>query len=446
MKKLSELLNMDFPCGGKGICGKCKVYVSGELSPITDEEKRFLSPEDIKSGARLACRTYVLGDCRVLADEKNLCFTSDTEPLHNPAATDKEYGIALDIGTTTVAAYLCSLPDGKVVKTQSFKNPQSRFGADVISRIEYAGAGGLAKMQKELMSSINPFGVKPLKYTVAGNTAMLHILFGLNPACLGVSPFKPQSLFGEWEGDFYAASCISAFVGADTVCAIMASSMEEDTLLLDIGTNGEMVLFSNGKYYCCSASAGPALEGVGISCGMIAEKGAVSKVYEKDGKIIYETIYGAPAKGICGSGIADAAAVMLKTGAMDKSGYMEKEFTIAENVILRQKDIRALQLAKGAIRAGIETLIHRSSTCKIKKIYLAGAMGSAFRVESLKAIGMLPSGVPAVQVGNAAGEGAVMLLKDEYISLSRDIAKRAESINLATDDFFTEKFIENMNF
>ena len=428
------------PCGGRGVCGNCEVAANGE--PVR------------------ACITYLKEDMVVenlpLAEDVQV-ITSGNKPITGDEALVKSgYALAVDIGTTTIAGYLYKFPEGELVRTSGVVNTQAQYGADVVTRMEHALNGGADKLQGCLQEQISLLArdVKIEKYVITGNTTMLHLLTGKDVKGMSCAPYTPESLFGQWYGEMYLPRCISAFVGADITCAILASGMlaRKTSLLVDIGTNGEMVLWHEGKLLCCSAAAGPAFEGAEISQGMLAESGAINKVYLENGKVRYTTIGDARAQGICGSGLVDAIAVMLEKGVLDDTGYLEEPFEIGDsNVYIAPEDVRQVQLAKAAIRAGIETLLHESG-CAYEEIdcfYIAGGFGSYIDREQGAAIGLIPRALLSKVkiIGNGAGAGASMILQSrECLEESQRIAEKAVSLQLADSAYFAEKYVEQMMF
>ena len=433
-------IHHDKPCGGKGTCKKCMVTANGKKV--------------------LACMTYADTDTIIdytndWDDIQSIVFSKEVEFQRKPVI-NSGYGLAVDVGTTTIAGYIYKFPEGICVKSMGLPNLQKAHGADVISRIEFAKSGGSETLRQELFHQINVLsqGYDIDKYVICGNTTMLHFITGLDSSGIAVAPFTPLSLFGEWYGNIYYPRCISSYVGADITTAIIASGMMNDkaSFLVDIGTNGEMALFNNGKLLCCSTAAGPAFEGANISSGMLSVGGAINKVYIEDGKICFTTVDNKDPIGICGTGLIDAVCCMLKLGIIDDTGYLEKEFEIGDSkVYVTPADIRQLQLAKAAIRAGIDTLLNEGMlSCKdLDKFYIAGGFGSFINKESAAAIGLIPKEVldKVTVIGNGAGAGACMLLlNSDLIIESEKIASNAETIELSGDEFFMNAYMENMMF
>ena len=292
------------------------------------------------------------------------------------------------------------------------------------------------------------------KTVICGNTAMLHFLTEEDPSPMAFAPYVAKDLFGRWQNDRYLAPCASSFVGADVVAAVLAAGMEDvpGSLLIDIGTNGEMVLRTEQGMLCCSTAAGPCFEGAGLACGVQAVPGAIDKVFIKDGAVSYTTIDGAPATGICGSGLVDAIACLLELGIIDETGYMEQNYSFAgSSVYLSDEDVRKFQLAKSAIRSGIETLLHTAGIAaeKIGHFYIAGGFGSYLRIESAVKTGLIPKALAPIaqSIGNAAGMGAgMMLLRRDYLEKAQQIATGAQTVTLTQNSFFAEQYMENMMF
>ncbi len=465
--KLSELLDkqdlyLAKPCGGVGKCGKCKVSATGELSPLSDAEKKLLTAEEISSTVRLACETFALGDCTVEFNSDRQINVISSEKMDTSIFSSDNntagFCAAVDIGTTTVAAYLVKLPECKIIKSACALNPQTQFGADVISRITYSTSGGLSKLQEVINdcvnSLVNSFGEKIDRTVITGNTVMLHLLCGLDPEKIAVYPFTPQSLFGEERNGAYLPRCISSYVGADITCAVLASKMTETdgSFLVDIGTNGEMAIFKDNTLICASTAAGPAFEGAGISMGCTAKEGAINTVKYENQTISYTTIGNAKPIGICGSGLIDAIASMKRAGVIDETGYLEEPFEIGDSGIsISPADIRQIQLAKSAVRAGIDALLYESGTSidDIKDFCIAGGFGSYLDLESCAEIGLLPrEALPKARViGNGAGSGAIMIACNPSLeAISEDIAANAKTIELSESAVFMEKYIDNMMF
>ena len=486
----------DMPCGGKQRCLKCKVIATGALSPLSAREEQLLTEDEKKRGIRFACMATALGDVEVTLLNQTAhaqIMTDGSLGSITPEPWGKQYGAAIDIGTTTVAAYLYRLDTPRPLQTSAAKNPQAAFGADVISRIERSLAGdapalaeAIRQCLRERLQELCGRQSLPLSaldsLVITGNTAMLYLLCEQSPASIATAPFEQDRYFGEFltgadiglpdlTAQIYLSRCISAYVGGDITTALLASGLaqsEPPSLLVDIGTNGEMVLHANGKLLGCSTAAGPAFEGAGIAMGMPAADGAISRVFATDGGIGCTVIGDVPARGICGSGIVDALAVMLEYGIVDETGCILEEdhaftafvedyngepaFRLPDTaVFITQKDIRAIQLGKSAVCAGIETLIQTAGlhNADIAALKIAGGFGSFLNVQSAERIGLIPAGfaAKATAIGNAAAMGASMaLLSRSALDESEQLARRTETVELSTSPTFMDAYVNGMLF
>ena len=443
-------LHPDAPCGGKGTCGKCQVTID--------------------SKEVLACQTVIDRDLTVFTEKETWekILTSGLSVCTAPEGL-YPYVLAFDIGTTTVVAYLMDGFTGRQITTASCRNPQGQFGADVISRIEHALQGGsheLATCIRETMESLtNELCTRADiseaeigAVSIVGNTAMHHLLLGIDPKPLVTPPYMPnvfEALELERGCQVRILPNIAGFVGGDTVGCMVATRfdrLENVSLMIDIGTNGEMVLGNKDRRIACSTAAGPAFEGAKISCGMRGAEGAVDHVWLENGKVHYHVIGETAPEGLCGSGLLDLVAVLLDLEIIDESGYLEgKEYKLCSNVVLTQKDVREVQLAKAAIRAGIELLAEKlgKDISDIQKVYLAGAFGNYLTPASACRIGMIP---PVLldrihPIGNAAGEGAKLcaLNRQEYL-YSQLLAKETEFLELASLPQFQDCYVDALEF
>lgn len=466
------------PCGGNGKCGKCRIHAHGGLSEITAEEKAFLSEEDIRGGVRLACLCRLTGEDAVLEPGSNgetMGVTDGELPDMELSPFGDGLGLAVDIGTTTVAAYLYDLSTGMRLGRRARENAQTAFGADVVARLSYSLAGDGEKLKTAITEEISGMAEQLCAEAgrsvgeigaavITGNTAMLYFINGYPVDDIAAAPFEARHLFGGFEpaekffagwrsgARVYFPPCIGAYLGADLVCAMLASAIEEKTeptLLADIGTNGEMALISNGELFCCSTAAGPAFEGAGISHGTGARPGAIDKVSAENGELVIHVIGDEKAASICGSGLLDAAAAALELELIDEAGHIEEDIVLSEEVCLTQADVRALQLAKAAIRAGMDTLTERGCPGKTPVLMLAGGFGTKLFPVSAERIGLIPPDTAegCVPLGNAAGVGAsMMLLSENMRRRGEEIAARSKAIELTGDPVFSERYIENMFF
>lgn len=461
------------PCAGNHTCGKCRVKIDGAVSPVSDCEYTLLSRDDLANGIRLACACTATGDVTVTlheeTDAKIIAWYDTPEYAH----TESGYGFAVDIGTTTVAIQLIERATGRILAERLSENAQRSYGADVISRIEACKTAGLDTLSDRIRTQIDALAQECMAETgitdiaesvVTGNSTMLHLFEGLDPASLAVMPFDVQSYFGCYSkhllcgAPVYLPRCVGAYVGADITCAIVAADLTNTNaqLLVDIGTNGEMALARDGRLLCCATAAGPAFEGAGLSSGMPAAAGAIHAVQLCDDSVSYETIANEPACGVCGSGILDALSVMLDKEIIDDSGYLETEeedfWNIGDSgVAITQRDVRQIQLAKSAICAGLLTLLEHEGleTPDIARFIVAGGFGNTMNHDSAAKIGLFPAGLreKTAFIGNAALGGAVMLLTNRDIrSASEQLAQQAVELSLSQSAQFMDYYVDCMSF
>ena len=469
------------PCGGRGLCGKCRLKAKGALSETPDE-----------NGTVRACKARLIGDAEVTVPDTAPEMAIETGGGDTPAScTANAYpetasaaqtcpsqpdaasaypAAAVDLGTTTIVLRLFGTPDNPLADAAAL-NPQTAVAADVMGRIGAALDGQLGRLNafaadaiRDLLSracagaGLDPASVRRL--CVTGNTTMLYLLTCRDPVSLSAAPFRADCLFDidTMLSDIpaYLPPCMNAFVGADITCAVLASGMTESAgpaLLMDLGTNGEQALWKDGVLYVTSTAAGPVFEGAGISCGCGSVPGAVDRVTVLPDKTIKaHTIGNKPPVGLCGSGLIDAVAAFLKTGALDETGATDADaLEICDTVSLLPADIRAVQMAKAAVAAGLKTMLHVSGTQveDISRLYLAGGFGSHLDPASAAAIGLIPDSlVPRTRViGNAALTGACMLLNDPAAVISaKEIAAEARHVPLGGNPVFNQAYIEEMLF
>jgi len=492
-------------CGGKGTCGKCRV----QLAPSGQDVHacQHLIQQDLAVTVPAVSRFYRHKILEHGIAKAGTVQASIAEKYRRGGCTGHILGLAIDVGTTTVVLKLLDLAQGACLATEAMLNPQTRYGDDVISRIHYGRSEtGLAEMQRTIIDAINGLtgrlcrrvGVEAdsiYEACVVGNTTMNHILLRFPVTQLGQAPYRahsveahdvPPVLLGlhmNPGGNVHLVENIAGFVGADTTAVALAVDMDrvtEATLAVDIGTNGELVLGVRERLYAASCAAGPALEGARIRQGSRAAEGAIEAVViDDDGDIALDVIGGTPPQSICGSGLIDAVAVLLKLGFVDATGRLSSgqyakdgsheavtarilevdgqgafclawdEHTKRPAVVLTQKDIREFQLAKGAIAAGIQLLLRKSGVLPhdLGRVLLAGAFGNYIRPSSAVAVGLLPD-VPLDRiqfVGNAAASGAeMMLLSEECRQRSAELAARIEYTEVAHEPQFSEVFAEAM--
>lgn len=473
LKEVLKTVGFSMSCGGNGLCGKCKVHISGEVSRLSDQERRWLTAEEIQQGIRLACYTHIEGDCvvslpqydMIYADMPNGRYTENADmPLWH-------YGVAVDIGTTTVAAVLCD-GHGEILSQTTAVNPQAAWGADVLTRAQAATYEGERLVQaiqtcvnKQVQALCREAKIETAdvdRMVVTGNTVMLCLYTATDVSGLTRAPFVSECLFDEYrtaercgiqglraDVQVYFPPCFDAFLGADFACAIQSVKLRgkmKTALVVDLGTNGEMALWHNGNLYACSTAAGPAFEGVGISCGLSAVCGAVDRVDVVNNRLEWNVIGGGEARGICGSGLIDVLAGLNQLQEIDNTGRLDETFCLTKDVHIVQSDIDALLLSKSAIRSGIETLLHTVGITPddVETVYLAGGFGSALNIHSAIVIGLFPQCLSGRIrfVGNAALDGARQLLGGKKMSIPPTV----HNVDLATNPYFADAFMRNMSF
>ncbi len=462
-----------FPCGGNGTCSKCRVLfeeAKGASNP-TEKEKKLLSEQELEEGVRLACSCMISGDAVIqLPDAEDSMEILTGSSLNESIQTSGQegYGIACDIGTTTIAMELVELSSGNTIRSASSVNHQREYGSDVISRIAFAGeseenAKILQRLiRQDLAALIGQFQEYDIhRMMIACNVTMAHLLMGYSVKKMGVYPFRPVTL-----DEIQTKICgidtrifpgMQAFVGGDITAGVYALDLdrkEETSLLVDLGTNGEMVLKTPKGLYASSVAAGPAFEGGKISCGMASVNGAIRSVMILGSLVRCKVIGNTAAGGMCGSGILEAVYELLRTGNIDKNGtlapeYRDMGFPFAEGVYLTQDDIRQVQLAKASIRAGIECILERAGIERVDHIYLAGGFGFSLDVNKACRIGIFPEKLKKIIVpsGNTALLGAKKyLLHPEDRRQIAELASDVNLLSLADSDAFHEAYVRYINF
>ncbi len=577
LDSLGEKLPVRADCGGKGVCGKCKVFIEGSPAaiPLTDVERQQLSIGLINAGCRLACQVTVTEAMQIRlpntaldkghvgaktvfsgphklapsvwrrclvrhskSTEKNVpvnrssasgwkeetigvltSFSDDhLESLLRPVPPEAKevtaicrvapgksaivaghqptsLGLAVDIGTTTVAAYLCDLVNGQILSSAAVLNPQRRHGEDVISRVQAAGvsAQGLSSLQRLIVETLHYLSERCLKdagksaqdvddMVVVGNTAMQHIFSGIDPSPLGRTPFEPAVREAVYLGaaqlgfpfspetTIFVMPVIAGFAGGDTVACALSDRIrhrDEMTLIVDVGTNGELILGNRKGLWSTSCATGPAFEGAQIACGMRATEGAISACSfdPSTRRFIFQTIGNGPDTtsplGFCGSGVIDAVLALRNVGMLLPSGQLvdgasadglEKVVILPSSnnpagveIYLSQRDIRQVQLAKAALATGIICLMEKAGVKQVDRTILTGAFGHAFNWRHAVAIGMLPDAATLGKIvtrNNLAGEGAVMALFDRHQRVEADeIRQQTEYLHLAEEPGFIRRFV-----
>lgn len=546
-------LSIETPCNCMGLCGKCKVRVVGEMYPPSLLEQGFILNEE---NIRLTCMAEVKGDVEIQLINTNsklktinngysidvainnqikkvklpevdntsfipyietidmnvnsipvfekigagrredhseiygVCFENNIIDIVNE--TDIILGVAVDIGTTGISAYLINLETGEVINKNSYLNPQTEYGGDVLSRISFAinNEDGTKILRDSIVNKINEM-VKELvnknyeldnvyRIMIAANTTMLHFFAGVNPYSIAKAPYRAIFLnkmdisaneIGisiNRKGIVTLLPSASSYVGADILAGIAATDFHKkknSCIFIDIGTNGEIVAISQGKMAATSTAAGPALEGMNISCGMRAVTGAIDSFnIDEDYNISFTTIDGGEAMGICGSALIDIAANMVVKEIVHKSGRFnkninekissrvrDKKFYITDDIYISQKDIRQIQLAKGAISAGISMLLKEVNISleMVEEVVIAGAFGYHINEDSIKTIGLIPKGFKGkiTFVGNSSIEGArLALINKDILETIIGYKNKIEIVELSTKDEFQDYFVESLSF
>ena len=558
-------LRPDAPCGGMGVCGKCRVEIlsdAGEKTSVLACETKIDRDMTVFASGSEGHRilTEGSGSVSVLSPAvRTVQLNIERPSLQNPASAwtrvkdagrsadggeirpDAEMAdglektlealeyapkavlyrdellslrregrlltAAIDIGTTTVVLYLADQESGEVLATNSMLNPQTEYGADVISRANYAIEHSPQALSSAIRTAINELISGALKkagasaqdiysVVIVGNTCMHHLFLGIDPSSLVLSPYIPSiadplvleaaryGILANERAKLFMLPCIAGFVGADTAAVMLACGAEKReglTLIIDIGTNGELVLCEGGRMVACSTAAGPAFEGAKIAFGMRGAQGAIDHAAIENGALRYSVIGGGKPRGICGSGLLDLTAALLKAGIIDETGRFadaqelaeefvglrdrlktidklrcfliadEKESDTGKAIYLSQKDIREVQLAKGAMAAGIALMLGHLGrrVADVQKVLIAGAFGSYMSPESACAIGLIPALLLSKieTIGNAAGAGALMCaLSEPCFKRAAQIAEQTEFIELAADPGFQDRFVEELMF
>ena len=494
---LDALVKMDNSfaavCGGKGKCGKCKIRVLKGYQEITSYDEKYFTKDELEKGMRLACKAYPIEPLAIELNFKNetsfniLTEHEEKKELNTKNTPTDELGVAVDIGTTTIAIQLLNLTNKSKISTYTTVNHQRGFGADVISRIKASIEGKKNELRKCIRDDLED-GIRSIvkktcvdirqikEVVISGNTTMIHLLMGYECKTLGVYPFTPvniasieDSYNNILDSDFLSARVriipgMSTFVGGDITSGIYQCDIdkkEECSLLIDLGTNGELVIGNKNKVLVTSTAAGPAFEGGNIEWGVGSIRGAIAGVTIHNGEVKLKTIEDAEPTGICGTGVIEITAELVRAGLIDETGYMDDEFfddgyTLAktingEKIVFTQKDVREIQLAKSAVRAGIETIILRYGIEKneISNVYLAGGFGYKLDCQKAIEIGMIPGEFSGKikAVGNSSLGGAVKyLLSEDGWDRTAEIGDMAEEINLSADKLFNQFYMQYMEF
>ncbi|MDU6630732.1 MAG: ASKHA domain-containing protein [Lachnoanaerobaculum sp.] len=495
-------IHIDAACNGLGVCGKCKIKL--ESTDVSTSERKLLGEENIKSGYRLACmhsidevdKEFILKSFESEKKPDSIVLTESFTPKIIHTNIQEKYGIAIDIGTTTVAMELIDLKNAKIISKVADVNSQVKFGFDVMSRIAFTleNTEGLSTLQKSIVDTLNTLINKLLdkskikrediaELVVSANTTMCHILLGESVESLGKFPFLPgftevkrvcaKDIGIDIDATLITLPHISGFLGSDIVSGVYASGICDDKdkniLFIDIGTNGEMLLKTDNNLLATSCAIGPALEGMNISCGIRAGIGAIDDFHIDEAGISYTTIGNTEPIGICGSGVLSMVRELLKSGFINKMGAIDKKcldsnhsfikaddsgkpfIKINDNLYFTAKDIRQVQLAKGAILSGIMALIKKAGieTCDITRVCIAGQFGKYISMDSFFRVGLLPKEFErkVEYLGNTSLTGAYMALLDKNaIEYMTEISVETESFELSKLEEYEKIFAKALRF
>nr|WP_315049438.1 ASKHA domain-containing protein [uncultured Lachnoanaerobaculum sp.] len=495
-------IHIDAACNGLGVCGKCKIKL--ESTDVSISERNLLGEENIKSGYRLACmhsidevdKEFILKSFESGKKPDSIVLTESFTPKIIHTNIQEKYGIAIDIGTTTVAMELIDLKNAKIISKVADVNSQVKFGFDVMSRIAFTleNPEGLSTLQKSIVDTLNTVINKLLdeskikrediaELVVSANTTMCHILLGESVESLGKFPFLPRftevkracvkDIGIDLDATLITLPHISGFLGSDIVSGVYVSGIcddkEKNILFIDIGTNGEMLLKTDNNLLATSCAIGPALEGMNISCGIRAGIGAIDDFHIDEADISYTTIGNTEPIGICGSGVLAMVRELLKAGFINKMGAIDKKcldsnhsfikadnsgkpfIKINDNLYFTAKDIRQVQLAKGAILSGIRALIKKAGieTCDITRVCIAGQFGKYISMDSFFGVGLLSKEFEGKveYLGNTSLTGAYMALLDKNaIEYMTEISVETEFFELSKLEEYEKIFAKALRF
>ena len=463
---------VEFPCGGTSLCGGCRVrVVEGDIA-VTPDMQAVLSPQEVEAGWRLACQARARGRVTLEIEQWEGPILGDESRV--PFEPREGFGIAVDLGTTTLVAQLLDFATGDVLAVRTALNPQCAHGADVMSRVQFALQApqvltrsirqGLADLVHDAAG-----GRDVNEVLICGNTVMHHLFCGEEVEPLSHVPFETtaggtREFIAEDLGWKLGRACrvrflpcLGSFVGSDTLAGMVGVDwLHRETLvaLIDLGTNGEIVIGNRCGALCASTAAGPAFEAGRIRMGMRAAPGAISRVVQKDGGFDCHVLGARLPRGICGSGLVDAVATAVNMGHIMPNGRLAngtQELDLMAPVSITQSDIRELQLAKGAIAAGLRILLeHRDAKLdQLERVYLAGAFGNYVNADSARRIGLLELPPHKIEpAGNTALRGTKILLlgPSRCSALLEQIGRVTQHVSLAADPHFQDVFVDCMRF
>lgn len=480
MQEVLRNFHIDFPCGGKGFCGQCKIKVlAGEIS-MDENQTSWLAKKGLLNEWRLACLSTVEDDLVIEIPQTSMQIQTD-KTFVTKFVPEEGYGVAVDLGSTTIVAQLINLMNNQIIDNYTEVNPQISFGADIISRISYAMQKNanlmklcnivrecIAKMVDYLITRNSISSLK--KVVLAGNSVMHHLFAGYDVTSLAVAPFQSTRNEGyQFSSDElgwnFMPSCLveflpnlSHFVGSDILCGIQSCGMMEGEnykLLIDLGTNGEIALGNQHHILYASTAAGPAFECINISCGMRAVEGAIYAVDENgEHECKYKTIGNGRPKGICGSGLIEVIHYLLRNGDIDMTGAITDlkcgEIYITEEIKLTIEDIRGFQLAKAALGAGVELMLkeYKLQASDVSQVFFTGGLGNYLNVDKIKALGLFTNfeSDRIARLDNAALLGCRQFLFNSNRSKISLILEKKKFCSLETQKEFQDIFCEQMFF
>ena len=461
------------PCGGIGRCLSCVIKFVYGMPQMTSYDEKALDFSEMRAGYRLGCKCVITRDCKIevpaaLASEVTSVIADEDSDVD---LGKKNIGVAVDIGTTTIATAVVDMETGKILRQRNCTNSQLQFGADVMSRVKAAMDGKAKELQKCVINDLTKLGKEILgedflmhKIVFSGNTIMTHLILGYTVDGLAKYPFVPYTLdsvsFVEKRRNLFFMPGISAFIGGDIVSGLYyiqkrlqkTKDKEDSFLLVDLGTNAEIVLYDGQNYFCTSASAGPALEGASLSCGVASVRGAINHLSIDKGKCTFTTIGGESPIGLCGSGVVDLIHELHRNKIIDEGGLLIDEysngFPVAEKVIVTGEDIQQVLLAKAAIYSAITMLLKEAKfpVDNIDHLYVSGGLGASIGVWAASGIGIFPSQlIPKFEsVGNTSLLGTIEFARNKEEDVLKDIIKKSKVVILNDNPEFEKIFLDSL--
>ncbi|MCR4695410.1 MAG: ASKHA domain-containing protein [Pseudobutyrivibrio sp.] len=467
---MNELgLNFYRPCGGIGKCFNCAIRFVYGAPEMTAYDENGLDFNDMRNGYRMGCQCIIDKDCKIQVPKA--LVSPIISPVSDSGSEEeidyKKTAIAIDIGTTTIAIAIVEAATGRILRQYALTNSQLKYGADVMTRVKAAMEGHAKELQNCVRDDLIGFGknfqgdiMHTQRIVFAANSIMTHLFLGYTVDGFAASPFIPYTLdaikFVESKREVYFMPSISPFVGGDIVSGlyhINKLSAGDTFLFVDLGTNAEIVLYNGSQYLVASASAGPALEGAGLSCGTASVRGAINHLSIINGQCKYTTIGDEAPIGICGSGVIDTIHELHRGGLIDDGGLFVPEYDegypIAPGITMTPEDVQAVLLAKSAVYSGIQVLFQEAgldSWDEIGHLYVAGGLGSAVSVWAAAGIGIFPKQLieKFQSVGNTSLLGAIDFIADSDEKALEAIRQQSRQVELANHPAFEALFLDNL--